>query len=225
MLPRFLDLFGDELFIGQNGSVFGGEYFVRQSIQRVTRDRFIFLAAKNETDRRIFVAACPMFARVVEIHVHLAGVGVGEPATLEIDDDEASELAMKEQQIDAIPFVADAEAALPADESEIAAELHEKPFDMPDERFFDVGLGVFVLEAEKFEDVWIFDFFLRRDRIFGFCLRALGEHFRFVSRRRRALVEERIDLAIELAHAPAAAERFGLVELSRCSFLTESNRT
>ena len=64
-----------------------------------------------------------MFASVVEIEVHLAGVGVGELAALEIDDDKATEFAMKEEQIDAIPFVADTEAALPADESEIPAEL------------------------------------------------------------------------------------------------------
>lgn len=37
-----------------------------------------------------------MFARVVEIHVHLAGIGIGELAALEIDDDQATELAMIE---------------------------------------------------------------------------------------------------------------------------------
>ena len=48
---------------------------------------------------------------------------MSEPAALEIDDDEAPQLAMKEQQIDAIPFIADAEAALASDKSEIAAEF------------------------------------------------------------------------------------------------------
>ena len=134
----FLDFGGDELFIGQNGPVFRSENFVRQPVQRVMGNGFVFLRAENETDRRIFVGACPMFARVVQIHVHLAGVGVGEPAALEIDDDEAPELAMKEQQIDPIPFVADTETALASDKSEIAAELQKKSFEMQDERFFDI---------------------------------------------------------------------------------------
>ena len=39
---------------------------------------------------------------------------------------------MKEQQIDAIPFVANPETALAPDEGEIAAELQEKPLQMQD---------------------------------------------------------------------------------------------
>src|SRR5205823_3024788 len=132
------DFRGDELFIGQNGPVLRGENFVRQPIQCVTGDGFVFLSAENETDGRVFVGACPMFAGVVQIHVHLAGVSVGELAALKIDDDKATEFAMKEEQIDAIPFVADTEAALPADESEIPAELQKKSFEMQDERFFDI---------------------------------------------------------------------------------------
>src|SRR5439155_18500349 len=137
-------------------------------IQCVTGDRFIFLTAKNETDGRVFIVACPMLASVVQIHVHLARIGMGKPAALEIDDDKAAELAMKEHQIDAIPFVADAEPALPTDKSEVAAEFQEKSLEMQNERLFDVGLGVFIFESEKLEDVRIFDFFLGRDRVFVF---------------------------------------------------------
>jgi len=122
-VARFLNLLGDELFIGQDRAVFGCQDFVRQSIKRVTRDRFVFLTAEDEADRRIFALAHPMFARVIQIHVHLSGIGVSESSALEIDNDEAPQLAMKEQQIEAIPFVADAKAALASDESEIAAKF------------------------------------------------------------------------------------------------------
>jgi len=121
--PGFLDFFGDEFLVRQNGPVFGGENFVGQAVERVMRDGFVFLAAQDETNGRIFVGICPMFARLVEIHVHLAGIGVCEPAALEINHDEATQLAMKEEQIDAIPFVANAEAALASDKSEVAAKL------------------------------------------------------------------------------------------------------
>ena len=43
---------------------------------------------------------------------------------------EAPQLAVKEQQIDSIPFIADAEAALASDESEITAEFQQGPFEM-----------------------------------------------------------------------------------------------
>ena len=203
------------MFIGQNGPVLRGEDFVRQAIERVAGDGFVFLGAENEADGRIFLRARPMFARIIEIHVHLAGIGVGEPAALEIDDDEAAELAMKEQQIDAIPFVADPETALASNESKIAAQLQKKPLQMQDERFFNVGLGVFVLESEELEHVWVFDLFFGRERVFRLCRSTFGEHLRFIPGKSGALVEERIDLAIELPHAPAAAQRFGLVKLSR----------
>ena len=52
----------------------------------------------------------PVFAGVVEVEVHLAGVGVGELAELQVDDDQAAELAVEEEEVDAIPFVADAKS-------------------------------------------------------------------------------------------------------------------
>lgn len=86
---------------------------------------------------------------------------------------------------------------------------------MENERFFNVGLGVFVFEPERFEHVRIFNFFLGRNRVLRFCRGAFAEHLRFVSQKGGALVEERVDLAIELPHAPAATQCFGLVKLPR----------
>src|SRR5206468_7785321 len=86
LTPSFLNFGGDELFVGQNGPVFSGENFVRQAVERITRDRFVFLAAKDESDRRIFVGAGPVLPRVIEIHVHLACISVSELAAFEIND-------------------------------------------------------------------------------------------------------------------------------------------
>jgi len=55
----------------------------------------------------------------------------------------------------------------------------------------------------------------RRDRVFAFCRSGFGEDSRFVSRKLGALVEKGIDLAIELSHAPTAAQCFGLIRLPR----------
>lgn len=58
--------------------------------------------------------------------MHLAGVGVGELADLQVDDDEAAQAAVEEQQINAEPLVPDAQAPLPADEGEVAAQFEQK---------------------------------------------------------------------------------------------------
>jgi hypothetical protein len=57
--------------------------------------------------------------------VHLAGVGIGELAELQIDDDQAAELAVEEEQVDSIPLVADAQPFLPADKRKVAAQFQQ----------------------------------------------------------------------------------------------------
>ena len=156
-----------------------------------------------------------MLACVIQVHVHLAGVGMRELSALEIDHNEAAELAMEKEQIDPIPFVANAEAALTPDKSEIAAEFQKETLQVECERFFDFGFRVFVFESKKFEDVWVFDFFFRCDGVFAFCSGAFLKDLRLVSRQRGALVKQRINLAVQLPHAPAAAQCFGLVKGAR----------
>jgi hypothetical protein len=58
----------------------------------------------------------------------LSGVGVRELAELQVDDDQATKAPMKEEQIDAIPFIADAQSMLAADECEVAAQIYDDPF-------------------------------------------------------------------------------------------------
>jgi hypothetical protein len=58
--------------------------------------------------------------------MHLPGIGVGEPAELQIKDDEA------------------AQAALTADEGEVVAEFEQEGF--------EAGFGVFVAQAKEFEN-------------------------------------------------------------------------
>jgi hypothetical protein len=64
--------------------------------------------------------------------VHLAGVGVRELVELQIDDDEAAQAPVEEQQVDPVPRVADAQPALATDEREVAAELEEKCLQLGD---------------------------------------------------------------------------------------------
>ena len=71
--------------------------------------------------------------------MHLPGIGVGELAKLQVDDDEAAQTPVEEQQIDPIPLAADAQAALASDKGKIAAEFHEESLQMTDEGVLEIG--------------------------------------------------------------------------------------
>ena len=54
-------------------------------------------------------------------------------AELQIDDDEAAQPAMEEQQIDPIPGLVNAHTALPPDEGEPVAEFEQEILQPPDQ--------------------------------------------------------------------------------------------
>ena len=81
---------------------------------------------------------------------------------------------MEEQQVDAIPLVADAQPPLAADEGEVAAEFEQEGFEVADEGVLEVGLGVLVLQAEELEDERVLDFLLGRDGVAGRAARPCG---------------------------------------------------
>jgi hypothetical protein len=130
------NLLGEFLLAGQRELVLAGQNLVVQISQRVVSDRFVLLLAKDQSQRRVLIGQGPVLAGIVQIKIHLAGIDVGEFADLQIDNDQAAQPSMKEQQIDAIPFVADAQASLPSQEGEVAAQLEKKILQPVDQRFF-----------------------------------------------------------------------------------------
>ena len=76
--------------------------------------------------------------------MHLACVGVSEFANLKVDDDERFQAPVKEQQVNAIPLVADAQPPLPANEGKVVAQFQQEIFQPMDKRRFQAGFRVFV---------------------------------------------------------------------------------
>jgi hypothetical protein len=95
---------GQRLFVGKGRAVFGSEDFVGQVFQGVVDDGEVLLGAEDDADGWVLAGVGPVFAGVVEVEVHLAGVGVGELAELQVDNDQAAELAVEEVQVDGIEF-------------------------------------------------------------------------------------------------------------------------
>src|SRR5579863_4115485 len=107
----------------------------------------------------------PMLAGIVQIKIHLPGVGMGEFSELEVDENQTSKPTVKEQEVHPVPFVTDPQTFLPGHEREIVAEFKQEMLKMTNQSIFEVGLRVFVAQAEELQNEWIADLLLRRDVI------------------------------------------------------------
>lgn len=116
-----------------------------------------FVGAQDQPHGRVFVGQCPVFLGVVAVHVHLAHIGMGEAAELQVDDAQAAQAAVKQQQVNVVPGLVNAQAALSAHEGEVAAQFQQEVFQALDQGFFKLAFGIFVLEVQKLQHVGVFD--------------------------------------------------------------------
>jgi len=84
--------------------------------------------------------------------MHLAGVGMRELAYFQINNDKAAQFALKEKQINPVPFAADSKPALASNKGKVATELEQEVLKVPQERFFKVGLRIFIFQPEEFKN-------------------------------------------------------------------------
>ena len=76
-----------------------------------------------------------------EIEIHFARGFGGKVACLEIDDDEAAQLQVIEEEIEVEVLIANVQVNLPSDQCKSRAQFEEKFLDVVDEAEFD---GAFV---------------------------------------------------------------------------------
>lgn len=100
LTTRPLDLMDENLLLRERGAVFRSKDLVAQPFKSVLRDGVILLRAQDQPDRWILLRHGPVFARVVEIEMHLSGIGVRELAEFQVDDDQAAQLSVKEEQVE-----------------------------------------------------------------------------------------------------------------------------
>jgi hypothetical protein len=86
-------------------------------------DSGVVFGTEDQADRRVFIWICPMLARVIQVEIHLSGVGVSEFTKFQLDNDQASKPSMEEEQIDPIPLCAHSQSLLTSNESKIIAQL------------------------------------------------------------------------------------------------------
>src|SRR5271157_4517899 len=113
------------------------------------RDRFIPFGAEDKPHGRVLTGMGPMLLGKVQIEIHLASVGVGEFPGFEIDENEAFQAAVKKHQVDAVPFIPDAQALLASDEGEVVAEFEQEVLKMKSESLFQCGFRILILQTQK----------------------------------------------------------------------------
>jgi len=144
--PGALEFSGDSLFIREHRAVLRREDLVWESLDGVVGNGLPRLGAEDEADGWVLPGARPVLARVVQVQVHLAGIGVRELPELEVDDDKATQQAMKEDEIDPVLLVIEPQAPLAPHEREIISQLEEKCLQSRDECSFQIALRILVLE-------------------------------------------------------------------------------
>jgi len=140
---------------------------------------------------------------------------------LQIDEHEALEDVVVEDEIDVVVRAIDRDALLAADETEAAPEFEEEGLELIDQCLFEFGLDADrpVWKPEEFEHVRISQHVSwcglnRRDQV-GTRRLVLGESAFVVAGR---------DLTIEFARAPPSCDRFGVISApgSRVVYSNES---
>ena len=93
---------------------------------RIRRRSSILGLAENQADARLVVGVPKQVVNGGEIEVHLAGVFRFERPSLQIDDAEAAQLEVVEEQIELEVFAPDFERILATDEGEAGAQFQQE---------------------------------------------------------------------------------------------------
>ena len=128
-----LDFFCELLLIRQGEFVLTGEDLVPEIAERVVGHSIVLFRAEDQADRRVLIGEGPVLASIGEVKIHLSGIGVAEAPDFEVDDDQTAKPAVKEEQVNALPFVSDPEPPLAADEGELVPEFEQEVLQVPNE--------------------------------------------------------------------------------------------
>src|ERR1035437_2783225 len=121
--------------------------------------------AEDKTDAWLVVRMTKEVIDSGEVEVHLPGILGFKPAHFEIDDNEASELQVVEEQIDLEILSSNLERHLTSDEGKSHAEFDEKLAQVRKKPMFEVALLCLRRKGEEIEIVRIFDELLGEIRL------------------------------------------------------------
>ena len=178
-------------------------------------DGVALVRTEDDADGRVVALVHFLAGVVVDVHLHLPDVLMGEIARFEVDEDEAFQDIVIEHEVDMKVAPVEVDVLLPCNEGEPAPKFQKEFLQVVDERLFEVGLVKTraLLHAQKFKNVGI------ADNIFGqFCGFARGrvrDDGVIVMTCEQSLIGEGIDLPFELTGTPIRFGAFVHIKLPR----------
>ena len=121
------------------------------------------MPAQDDADGRIVVGGAFLLGKIPHVHVHLPDVLVLHGVLLQVDEDEALEDAVVEDEINPVMDVVHRDWILAPDECEALAEFEQKRLEVVHEPLLEVAFGVTfrLRQAEEFERVGVLHDVLR----------------------------------------------------------------
>ena len=127
--------------------------------QGVTYEHVALVGTEQDADRWIVTFVHLLTGVVVDIHLHLANVLMGEIFCFEIDQDETFQNVVVKHEVDVEMAAFDVEMFLPGNERKASAEFKQELLQMIDKRLLKIGfIEMLVLwQIEEFQHIGVFD--------------------------------------------------------------------
>jgi len=141
--------------------VFGDADGLGHAAQGIFGDEAFLVLAKDETDAGLVIGMALLIVDHVEVEIHFGRVFRFECAAFQINDDEAAELQVIEEEVQIEIVITEFEVDLTTNEGEAGAELDEEFAQVLDQSEFQVAFPRPEAEGEEAEMVGILDDLLR----------------------------------------------------------------
>ncbi len=194
-------------------TVFSGEDLPVFLEHGIAGDGFIFLGAEDEADGGVVAFDFEEVSVEADIAVHLADVLVGELADFEVDEDEAFQEVIVEDEVHEEFIILEDDALLAGDEGESASHFEKEGLEVVHDGLLEFGFveAGAIGEAEEFENGGGFE---NAGWVVGGGLALLADHAFLVAAGEEAFVVEAMNLALEFTNIPTSGDGFLLVKFA-----------
>ena len=135
------------LLTGEDEAIFGGEDLLAFLKHGVADEGVVFIGAENDAERRVVALAAFQVVEKADIHVHLSDVGMAKLFRFEIEQDEALEQVVVEDEVHIEVAGLRADTELPPDEGKAFPHLHEEIPQTVGESGFEIALACDIIIA------------------------------------------------------------------------------
>src|ERR1035437_4455998 len=174
--------------------------------------RLVLLLAEYDADGGILLAGLHEAVEVVDVHLHLPEVLMGDLADFQIEQDVAAQQAVVENQIHEEMVFVEGEPLLARPEEEALAHFQQETLDLADDGGFAIRLGIAaaLIQTEELQNQGFLQQIVRLPN--GLPFPREPSNALFVPAESETLVQAGVELALQFAHRPVLSSGFYLVE-------------